>query len=220
MLEPCADPFKAVYYGKAPPKTSGTVYIEQAPRTRDIHHQQWYPDVHGRLPSRTHVKTHAGLLDQFPNPSPHPLRHTRGVLRTTSLNSMSIRTQLPPQRCNTSSQHVAGRQRTIQQYSSATRFSEPTATSYPSVARKLRREATADQAVADLLKTADGQPPIFGSTRQAERGRAKSNVGHSYTPIPPGPPVRRNRTTHSPRPLISHSAYNTRTNMSRSRDWI
>jgi hypothetical protein len=216
MLEPCADPFKAIYHGKTPSKTSNIVHIEQAPRTPHIRREQWYPDVHDRLPSRTRAHTHANLQYPFPNPSPPPPRHTRSVLRSTSLNALnagsSIRPRLPPQKCTTSDQHIAGRQRTIQQHSLATRFSQPTLTANPSAARKRWREATADQAVADLLKTSDGRAPVFGSSRQAERVRAQSNVGYSHTPVPPVTPAR------SPRPLISHSACNSRTNLNRSRD--
>ncbi|KIK47708.1 hypothetical protein CY34DRAFT_191380 [Suillus luteus UH-Slu-Lm8-n1] len=216
MLEPCADPFKAIYHGKTPSKPSNIVPIEQAPRTPHIRREQWYPDVHEHLPSRTRTHTHANLLHSFPNPSPPPPRHTRSVLRSTSLNALagsSIRPRLPPQKCITNDQHVAGRQRIVQQHSLATRSSQPTLTASPSAARKRRREATADQAVADLLKTLDGRAPVFGSSRQAERVRAQSNAGHAYTHVPPVTPDR------SPRPLISHSACNSRTNLNRSRDW-
>ncbi|KAG1746194.1 hypothetical protein EDB19DRAFT_1691053 [Suillus lakei] len=63
-----------------------------------------------------------------------------------------------------------------------------------------------------MLKTADGHTPILGSSRQAERIRAKSSVGRSYTPAcpPPPPPV---PTTHSPRPITSRSAHGSRVNI-------
>jgi hypothetical protein len=183
MLEPYADPFKAVYHGKAPVKTSDIVYIEQASGILDVRRAQWYPDVHDHLPSRTNFDTYAE--DQFSNPPPPPPKPTRSALRTTSLNSKGIRPQLPLQNCSTSNQHVTSRQRIIQQSSSSTCFSQPTVTTHPSLARKQRREATADQAVADLLKTSDGRSPVFGSSRQVERMRVKSSAGRSYTPVSP-----------------------------------
>ncbi|KAG1900102.1 uncharacterized protein F5891DRAFT_1228999 [Suillus fuscotomentosus] len=184
MFEPYADPFIAVYHGKTPSKPSNIVHVEQAPGMRDIHRAQWHPGVHDHPPSHAHFDTRAHLLDQFPSPPPPPPKPTRSASRTTSLNPQSMRPQLPPKNCNTSDQPVAGRHRTIQQSSSATYYSQPTAAAYPSLGRKKRREATADQAMADLLQTPDGRPPIFGSSRQAERARAKSSTGHSYIPIP------------------------------------
>ncbi|KAG1757024.1 hypothetical protein EDB19DRAFT_1900582 [Suillus lakei] len=70
-------------------------------------------------------------------------------------------------------------------------------------------EATADQALGDILKTTDGHTPILGSSRQAERVRAKSSVGRSYTSAPPPshPPA---PTTHSPLPIILRSALGSR----------
>ncbi|KAG1856640.1 hypothetical protein DFJ58DRAFT_879120 [Suillus subalutaceus] len=200
MLEPCADPFKAIYHGKTPLKNSDITYVEHAPGMLDIHRAQWYQDVHDHPPSRARFDTYAE--DQFPNPSPPPPRPTRNALRTTSLNSKSIRPQLPLQNCSTSHQHVTGRQRTIQESSSAT--------AHPSLACKQRRKATADQAMADLLKTGDGRPPVFGSSRQAERVRAKSSAGRSYTPVSPAPPV----------PTIPHHAHSSHTNLNRSGYWF
>ncbi|KAG1806255.1 hypothetical protein EV424DRAFT_1350843 [Suillus variegatus] len=184
MFEPYADPFIAVYHGKTPSKPSNIVHVEQAPGMRDIHRAQWHPGVHDHPPSHAHFDTRAHLLDQFPNPPPPPPKPTRSASGTTSSNPQSIRPQLPPKHCNTSDQPVAGRHRTIQQSSSATYYSQPTAVAYPSLGRKKRREATADQAMADLLQTPDGRPPVFGSSRQAERARAKSSTGHSYIPVP------------------------------------
>ncbi|KAG2049438.1 hypothetical protein BDR06DRAFT_705041 [Suillus hirtellus] len=183
MFEPYADPFIAVYHGKTPSKPSNIVHVEQAPGMRDIHRAQWHPG-HDHPPSHSHFDTHAHLLDQYPNPPPLPPKLIRSASGTTSLNSQSMRPQLLPKNCTTSDQPVAGRHRTIQQSSSATYYSQPTAAAYPSLGRKKRREATADQAVANLLQTPDGRPPVFGSCRQAERARAKSSTGHSYIPVP------------------------------------
>ncbi|KAG2073498.1 hypothetical protein BDR04DRAFT_1152263 [Suillus decipiens] len=210
MLEPYADPFKAVYHVKTPQvKTSDIMHAEQAPVMSDVHRAQWYQDVHNHPPSRPHFDAY--IEDRFPNSQQPPPRPTRGALRTTSLNSRSIRPQLPPQNCNTRNQPAARRQRAIQQCSPATCSSWPTATGYPS--RKQRCEATVDQTVVDLLDTVDGRPPVFGSSRQAERVRAKSSAGHSYTPVPSA------STTHSPHSEISR-AHSSRTNPNRSNIWF
>ncbi|KAG1812240.1 uncharacterized protein BJ212DRAFT_1372520, partial [Suillus subaureus] len=189
IRDPRTDPVKPAYRGKNPFKTSDIVYIEQAPGILDIHH-----------------------CAMFPNPPPPPPRPPRSALRTTSLNSKNSRPQLSLQNCNTSYQHVAGRQRTIQRSPSVACFSRPTATAYPSLARKQRHEASDDQAVANVLQTTDGLVPVVGSSRQAERARVKLNAGRSYTlaPVPPAPPV---PTAHSPRPPISRSAHSSRTNL-------
>ncbi|KAG2132857.1 uncharacterized protein EDB93DRAFT_1175628 [Suillus bovinus] len=177
MFEPYDDPFKAVYYGKATPsKPTDIVYIKQAPGMPDTHPVQRYPDVHDHAPSRAHFDTRAHFPD---SPPPLPPKDARYVIR------------------NISDQRVTRRHRTIQHSSSIASFSQLAVTADPSLIRKKRREVTADQAVADLLRTPDGRPPVFGSSRQAERVRAKSSAGRSYTPVPydllpaadGGPPV-------------------------------
>ncbi|KAG2160071.1 uncharacterized protein EDB93DRAFT_1113273 [Suillus bovinus] len=177
MFEPYDDPFKAVYYGKATPsKPSDIVYIKQAPGMPDTHPVQRYPDVHDHAPSRAHFDTRAHLPD---SPPPLPPKDARYAIR------------------NISDQQVARRHRTIQHSSSIASFSQLAVTADPFLIRKKRREVTADQAVANLLRTPDGRPPVFGSSRQAERVRAKSSAGRSYTPVPydllptadGGPPV-------------------------------
>ncbi|KAG2101364.1 uncharacterized protein F5147DRAFT_839046 [Suillus discolor] len=209
--DPRADPVKLTYRGKTPLKTSDIVYIEQAPGVLDIRHAQ---DLRDLTPPRAHLDTYADLLDQFPNPPPPPPRPPRSALRTTSLNSKNSGPQLPLQNCNTSYQHVAGRQRTTQRRPSVVCFSRPTTTAYPSLVRKQRHEATDDQAVASVLQTADGQVCVAVSGRQADYVRVNSSAGrsHSSAPVPPACPI---PTTNSQRPPISHSAYSSRTNLRR-----
>ncbi|KAG1889825.1 hypothetical protein F4604DRAFT_2003460 [Suillus subluteus] len=174
--DPRADPLKPAYRGKTL-KTSDIVCIEQAPRILDIHRAQWYPDLRDLAPPRDHFDSCADLLDQFPNPPPPPPRPLRSALRTTSLNSKNSRPQLPLQNCRY--QHVAGRQRTIQQSPSVTCFSRPTVTAYPSLARKQQHEATDDQAVTNVVQTANGQVSVVESSRQADCVPAKSSAGRS-----------------------------------------
>ncbi|KAG2139044.1 hypothetical protein DEU56DRAFT_980435 [Suillus clintonianus] len=175
MHEPCVDPRKAVHRGKTPLKTSDIVYVEQAPGMLDIYRAQL-----DHPPTRAQFDTGMDLLEQFPSPPQPPPRPPRSALRTTSLHSNGIRPQLPTQNCNTSDQRVAGRHRTIQRSPSVACFSRPTATAYPSLARKQRREATTDQAVANVLKTTDALV--------------------ARTPLLPPVP-----TTHSPRPYNSRA---------------
>ncbi|KAG0703254.1 hypothetical protein DFH29DRAFT_998708 [Suillus ampliporus] len=210
--EPLIDPFKPVYHGRTPLKASDIVYVEQAPGMLDIHRAQMYQDISEHPPTRAHFETCEDLLDKFPNTPQPPPRPTRSGLRTTSLNSKTIRPQLPPQNYNTSRLHTAGRERILQRSPSVACFSHPTSTAYPSLRKKQRREATADQAVEDVLKPAHGKAPLLGSSRQAERVRAKSSAGRAYTPTPPAPPL---PTTHSPRPMISRSAHSSRANLRR-----
>ncbi|KAG2055731.1 hypothetical protein BDR06DRAFT_311176 [Suillus hirtellus] len=69
----------------------------------------------------------------------------------------------------------------------------------PSIPRRTQRpEATVDQASADVLQTPDENAR---SDRLTERIPAESSTGRSYTPVP---------TTHSPRPVLSRSAHNSR----------
>ncbi|KAG0696060.1 hypothetical protein DFH29DRAFT_1072253 [Suillus ampliporus] len=185
--EPLIDPFKPVYRGNTPLKASDIVYVEQAPGMLDIHRAQMYQDISDHPPTRAHFETCGDLLDKFPHTHQPPPKATRSGLRTTSLNSNSIRPQ-PPQNNNTSRQHTAGRERILQRSPSVACFSHPTATAYPSLRKQQRREATVDQALDDILKPAHGKAPLFGSSRQAERIRAKSSAGRSYTPAPPAAP--------------------------------
>ncbi|KAG2122726.1 hypothetical protein DEU56DRAFT_904355 [Suillus clintonianus] len=205
MYEPYADPFKAVYGGETPLKISDISYVEQAPGMLDIHRAQW---DHPR--SRAHFDRSADL-DNFPSPPQQPAKPSRSGLRTTSLNS-SMRPQLPMQNWDTTERHIAGRNCILQRSPSAACFSRPTATAYPSLVRKQRRGATVDEALANVVKTPDGRAPVFGSSRQAERVRAKSSAGCSYTPALPAPPV---PTTSSSRPPISRSAHSSRANLHR-----
>ncbi|KAG1863851.1 hypothetical protein F4604DRAFT_1905443 [Suillus subluteus] len=206
--DPRADPLKPAYRGKTL-KTSDIVCIEQAPRILDIHRAQWYPDLRDLAPPRDHFDSCADLLDQFPNPPPPPPRPLRSALRTTSLNSKNSRPQLPLQNCRY--QHVAGRQRTIQQSPSVTCFSRPTVTAYPSLARKQQHEATDDQAVTNVVQTANGQVSVVESSRQADCVPAKSSAGRSYALAPL--PCSAVPSTHSPYPPISRSAHNSCTNL-------
>ncbi|KAG1746197.1 hypothetical protein EDB19DRAFT_383933 [Suillus lakei] len=129
-----------------------------------------------------YVEQAPGILDIHTLPPKVYYGLPRSGFRAISLNSKTISPQPPVQNPSTSGQQA-----------------------YPSIPRRhQRREATADQAVADMLKTADGHTPILGSSRQAERVRAKSSVGRSYTPAPPPPPV---PTTHSPLTIISRFAH-------------
>ncbi|KAG1735113.1 uncharacterized protein EDB91DRAFT_569572 [Suillus paluster] len=212
-----ADPFKAVYHGKTPLKASDIVYGGQAPGMLDIHRTQMYQEISDHPPTRAHFNTCGDLLDRFPNAPQPPPKPPRNALRTTSLNSKSIRPQLAPNNYNPSGQHTAGRERILQRSPSVACFSHPTATAYPSLRKKQRRQATADQALEDMLKPARGvAAPILGSSRQAERVRAKSSVGRSYTPAhPPAPPVPPVPTTYSSRPSISRSAHSSRANLRR-----
>ncbi|KAG1753341.1 hypothetical protein EDB19DRAFT_1668681 [Suillus lakei] len=205
--EPFVDRFKVVHRAKTTLKTSDIVYIEQAPGILDIHRAQLHQDVQDHPPTRAHFDSYADLLDQFPNPPQPPPRPPRSALRTASLNSKNSR---PLQNCTT--QHVVHRQRTIERSPSVACFSRPTATAYPSLARQQKREATADQAAANVLKTANGQAPELGSSTQVDRVRAKSSAGRSYAPVPPAPPV---PITHPPHPLISRSTHSSRSNLRR-----
>lgn len=206
------DPLKPVYRGKTPLKTSDIIYIEQAPGVLDIRRAERYPDLRDLSPPRAHLDTYADLLDQFPSPPQPPPRPPRSALRTASLNSKNSRPQLSLKNCNTSDQLVAGRQRTLQRSPSVTCFSRPTATAYPSLARKQRHEATGDQAVANVLQIADSQVPEVWSSGQADCARVKSSADRSYT-IPPVPSASPITTTQSPRPLISRSAHSSRINL-------
>jgi hypothetical protein len=204
------DPDKPVYRGKTPLKTSDIVYIEQAPGTLDLHHAEKYTYISDNPPRRAYPNTHEDLLDQFPNPPGPPPRPARNPLRTTSLNSHSSTPQVPIQTYGTTGQRMASRERTMHRSPSVACFSRPTASAYPSLARRQqRREATVDQALEDVLKTSTDKAPILGSSRQAERVRAQSQTGPSYSPALPIP------TTHSPRQTILRSVHSSRANLRR-----
>ncbi|KAG1731381.1 hypothetical protein EDB19DRAFT_1334886 [Suillus lakei] len=182
---PRTDASKPVYRGKTPLNKSNIVYVEQAPGMLDIDHSTLPQNLYYDVPTRANLSTRADLLAKFPHSPELTVGLPRSGFRAVSLNSKSIRPQVPVQNSSTSGQQA-----------------------YPSIPRrKQRREATADQYFMDMLKTADGHTPILGSSRQAERVRAKSSVGRSYTPAAPPPPI---PTIHSPRPIISRSAHGSR----------
>ncbi|KAG1746190.1 hypothetical protein EDB19DRAFT_1954133 [Suillus lakei] len=181
---------------REPPRTdpSKPVHRGKTPLNKsDIVYVEQAPgilDIHTLPPNFYDGPNRADLLAKFPHSPESTPGLPRSGFRAMSLNSNSIRPQPPVQNSSTSGQQA-----------------------YPSIPRRTqRREATTDQVVADMLKTADGHTPILGSSRQAERIRAKSNVGRSYTPAcpPPPPPV---PTTHSPRPITSRSAHGSRVNI-------
>ncbi|KAG2127989.1 hypothetical protein DEU56DRAFT_819808 [Suillus clintonianus] len=202
--EPRADPTKAVYRGKTPLKPSDIIYVEQTPGVLDMFHTQMSQDVSFHPPARAHFGTRADLQDKFPD-FPQPPVPIRSASRTTSLNS-KLRPQLPIQNSATGGQHITGRERPIQWSPSVGCVSHATPTAHSSIPQKQqRREATVGQALADVLKTADGHTP-------AERVRAKSSTARSYTPTP-APPV---PTTHSPRPIILRSTPSSRPHLHHS----
>ncbi|OJA09184.1 hypothetical protein AZE42_00672 [Rhizopogon vesiculosus] len=204
------DPLKPVYRGKSPLKASDIVYIEQAPGILNIHYKEMYNHICDDEPNHVYPDTHKDLLDQFPSPPGPPPRPSRSPLRTNSLNSHSGTPQIPSQAYNTTAQVTTGKERTMHRSPSVACFSRPTATAYPSLSGKQqRREATAAQAMQNILNTGHNKAPILGSSRQAERVRAKSQTGPSYSPAPPIP------TAPSPRPMISRSAHSSRANLRR-----
>lgn len=208
IREPCANPSKPVYRGKAPLKPSDIIYIEQAPGILDIEHAQCYPGLRDLPPHRADFDSFTDLLDQFPSTPLPPPRPPRSALRTASLNSKNSRPKLPLQNCNTSHQYVVGRQRMLQRSPSVACFSRPTATAYPSLAHKQRHEAADNQAVANAMQTAYAQVPVVGSSRQADCAYATSSAGRSYTAAPAP-------TTYSPRPPISRSGHSSRASLRR-----
>jgi hypothetical protein len=208
IREPCANPSKPVYRGKAPLKPSDITYIEQAPGILDIERARCYPGHRDHSPDHADCDSLTDLLDQFPSTPPPPPRPPRSALRTASLNSKNSRPKLPLQNCNTSHQYVAGRQRTLQRSPSAASFSRPTATAYPSLAHKQRYEVASDKAVANaMLQIVDDQIPVVGSSRQADCVRATLSAGRSYTPAP--------APTYSTRPPISRPAHSSHASLRR-----
>ncbi|KAG1767455.1 hypothetical protein EDD22DRAFT_306093 [Suillus occidentalis] len=206
--EPCANPSKPVYRGKAPLNTSDIIYIEQAPGILDIERARCYPGFRDLLPHRADCDSLTDLLDQFPSTPPPPPRPPRSALRTASLNSKNSRPRLPLQNCNTSHQYVVGRHRTLQRSPTVACFSRPTATAYPSLAHKQWHEPADNQAVANTMQTADGQIPVVGSSRQVGCVRATSSAGRSYTSAPAP-------TTNSTCLPISRSAHSSRASLRR-----
>lgn len=200
IREPCANPSKPVYRGKAPLKASDIIYIEQAPGILDIERARCYPGLRDLSPHHADCDSLTDLLDQFPSTPPPPPRPPRSALRTASLNSKNSRPKLPLQNCNTSHQYVVGRHRTLQRSPTVACFSRPTATAYPSLAHKQWHEAADNQA--------DGQVPVVGSSRQADCVRAMSSAGRSYTPAPAP-------TTYSTGPPISRSEHSSRASLRR-----
>ncbi|KAG2339753.1 hypothetical protein BDR05DRAFT_967598 [Suillus weaverae] len=174
-----ANPSKPVYHGKTPLKKSDIVYVEQAPGILEIYHGNLSQHLE---PTRANFDTRADLLAKFPH-SPEPIEGLpRSGFRAISLNSKSIRPRVPVHNSSTSGQQA-----------------------YPSIPRrKQRHEATVDQASADVLQIPDDHTRNVGL---AERIRAKSSTGRSYTPAPPIP------TTRSPRPILSRSAHSSRVNI-------
>jgi hypothetical protein len=195
--EPNVDPLKPVYRGKTPLKTSDIVYIEQAPGLLDIHQTHIYPYISDNPPPPAYPNAHGDLLDKFPNPPGPPPRPARNPSRTTSMNSHSSTAKIPSQTYITTGQSIAGREPTVHRSPSMASFSRPTVAAYPSLAAKQqRREATAAQAMGDILNTSHHNAPILGSSRQAARVRAKS---HGTTPRPAI-----SRSTHSSRANLRH----------------
>ncbi|KAG2356169.1 hypothetical protein BDR07DRAFT_1613243 [Suillus spraguei] len=145
---PHDDPFQHAYRGKTPLQNS------------DIEHAYYY---HG--PTRAKVNTHtdSDLLAKFPH-SPEPTEGLpRSGFRALSLNSQSIKPQIPSHNLGTSSQQA-----------------------YPSIPRtKQRHEATLNQASADVPLTSHDHDARSG--RLAERIRAKSSAARSNIPLPPAP---------------------------------
>ncbi|KAG2150843.1 hypothetical protein DEU56DRAFT_908483 [Suillus clintonianus] len=72
--------------------------------------------------------------------------------------------------------------------------------------RSASRTTSMNSKIRPQLPIQDGHTPVLGSSRQAERVRAKSSIARSYTPTP-APPV---PTTHSPRPIILRSTPSSR----------
>ncbi|KAG2358449.1 hypothetical protein BDR07DRAFT_1611893 [Suillus spraguei] len=176
-----ADSSRPVYRGKTPLKKSDIVYIEEAPGMLEIYHgklaQHTY--YHG---TRTTFEKRDDLLAKFPH-SPEPIEGLpRSGFRAISLNSNSTRPQVPVHNSSEGGQQV-----------------------YPSIpCRKHRNEVTINQASADVLQIPDDHTR---SGRLAERIRANSSTGRSYSPAPPIP------VTHAPRPIISRSAHSSRVNV-------
>ncbi|KAG1777503.1 hypothetical protein EV702DRAFT_264324 [Suillus placidus] len=177
-----ANPSKPVYRGKTPLKKSDIVYVEQAPGVLELYHGDVSQNTYYYEPTRADFDTRADLLAKFPH-SPEPIEGLpRSGFRAISLNSKRIKPQVPVHNSSTSGQQA-----------------------YPSIPRrKQRHEATVDQTSANLLQVPDDHTRNGGL---AERIRAKSSTGRSYTPAPPIP------TTRSPRPILSRSAHSSRVNI-------
>ncbi|KAG1807675.1 uncharacterized protein BJ212DRAFT_1303385 [Suillus subaureus] len=163
---------KPVYRGKTPLKKSDIVYIEQAPGMLEVYHGKLSQHTYYHEPTRVTPDKREDLLTKFPH-SPEPVEGLpRSGFRAISLNSQSIRPQVPVHN--------------------------------PSTSENRGMKASVDQASVDVLQIPDDH---IRSGRLAERLRAKSNTSRSYTPAPPAP------ITHSPRPIISHSAHSSRVNV-------
>lgn len=175
---PRTDPSKPAYRVKTPLKKSDIVYVEQAPGMLEIIHGKLSQHAYYHGPSRAVSDARADLLAKFPH-SPQPTEGLpRSGFRALSLNSESLRPQMPTRDSDASGQQA-----------------------YRSIPRRIQRhEATVDQVSADVLHISDD---YTRSGRLAERIRAKSSAGRANIPPPllfllsPAPYTQYSRALHT-----------------------
>lgn len=232
------DSSRPVYRGKNPLQKSNIVYVEQAQGMLEINHGKMLSHIQYHGPTPANFDERPDLLAKFPHSSEPIEGLPRSGFRAISMNSNSVRPQVPVHNSSTSGQ---------QPYASISRRNLPAKFPHSPEpieghprgdfrATSLNSKSIRPQASVQNLRTSGQQAHSSISYRRqrheaivdpasvdllqihddrarsdrlAERIRANSSAGRSCTPVPPAP------TTHCPHPTISRSAHSSRVNLRR-----